>query len=147
MADPPGLINRYNAIRKLETGEHTQDGKTARVHFVNYYTSSTGRSKDPLKPAPAAVHPGRSFGLADAEVLDTGSSTLEEMTREIHLEVDPRTPKLHARNLSTMTISPGGGAMTHLDPDPVSDNVASYEMQDKQRSSSPAHSRNPNGKV
>jgi len=61
------------------------------LYAVPPYTSSTGRSKDPPKPAPAAVHPEHSLGLADAGVLDTGSSTLQEMTREIYLEVDPLT--------------------------------------------------------
>ena len=131
------MINRYNAIRKLETGEHTPDGKTARVRFVNYYTSSTGRSKDLPKPAPAAVHPDHSFDLADAGVQGTGGTTQQEMTREMHLGVDPLTPKAHVRNASTSTISSEGGEMTHLDPDPVSDNVAYYETQEKQRRSTP----------
>jgi len=62
-----------------------------------------GCSKDPPKPAPAAVHPEHSLGLADAGVLDTGSSTLQEMTREIYLEVDPLTLKSEARNIRTST--------------------------------------------
>jgi len=52
-------------------------------------------------------------------------TSVQEMTREIYLEVDPLTPKSQARNLRTSTISFGGGAMTHLDPDPVSGNGAS----------------------
>jgi len=83
------------------------------------------------------VHPEHSLGLADAGVLDTGSSTLQEINREIYLEVDLLTLKSKARNLRTSTMSSGGGAMTHLDPDPVSGNGASYEMQDKQRRSAP----------
>ena len=83
------------------------------------------------------MHPEHSVGLADAGVLDTGSSTLQEMTREIYLKVDPLTLKSEARNLRTSTMSSGGGAMTHLDPDPVSGNGASYERQDEQRRSVP----------
>jgi len=104
------------------------------VRFVNYYTSSTGRSLDPQKPAPAAVHPEHSFDLADAGVEGPGGSTLQEMTRETHLGVSPLTPNAHARNLSTSTLSSEGGEMTHLDPDPVSGNGEFYETQDKGRS-------------
>jgi len=116
----------FGSLRLAHSGR-----QTALVHFVNYCTSSTGRSKDPRKPAPAAALPEHSLGLADAGVLDTGSSTLQEVARETYLEVDPLTLKSQGRNLSTSTISSGGGAMTDLDPDPVSGNGVSYEMQDK----------------
>jgi len=98
-----------------------------------------GRSQDPPKPAPspAAVHPEHSFDLADARAHGAGGSTIQGVAREMHLGVDPLTPKLHARNLSTSTLSPVGGAMTYLDPDPVSHNGASYEMQGKHRRSAP----------
>ncbi|PUU72519.1 hypothetical protein B9Z19DRAFT_1069705 [Tuber borchii] len=42
-----------------------------------------------------------------------------------------------AKQRSTNTISSGGGEIAHLDPDPVFDNGASYEMQDKPRRSAP----------
>ena len=83
------------------------------------------------------MRPEHSLDLADAGVLGTGGNTLQEMTRETYLEVDPLTLKSQARNLSASTISSGGGAMTHLDPDPVSGNGASYEMQGGQRRSAP----------
>ncbi|CAZ86613.1 unnamed protein product [Tuber melanosporum] len=136
LADPSGLKNRYNAIRKLETGMQTVDGKTTRVRFINYYTSSTGRSKDPPKPAPAAVHPEHSFDLADAGVEGSGGSELQEMTREMHLGVNPSAPRTHSRNLSTSTIS-SDGEMTQLDPDPISGSGEFGEAQEKQRGSTP----------
>ncbi|RPA92383.1 hypothetical protein L873DRAFT_1794290 [Choiromyces venosus 120613-1] len=136
LADPSGLKNRYHALRKLETGEQTPDGKTIRVRFGNYYTSSTGRSKEPPKPAPAAAHPEHSFDLADAGVEGSGGSELQEMTREMHLGVNPTPPRAHARNLSASTTS-SGGEMTVLDPHPVSDNEAFYDTQDQPRGSTP----------
>ncbi|CUS11122.1 unnamed protein product, partial [Tuber aestivum] len=135
LADPAGLKNRYNAIRKLETGEPAMDGKTTRVRFVNYYTCSTGRSKDPPKPAPAAVHPEHSFDLADAGVEGSGGSELQEMTREMHLGVNSSPPRPHSRSPSTSTISAGEMALAQLEPDPISDG-ASYE--DKPSGSTPA---------
>ena len=88
LADPSDLKNHYNAIRKFETGEQTLDGKTTRVRFVNYYTSSTGRSKDPPKPAPVAAHHEHSFDFADVGVEGSGGSELQEITREMHLGVN-----------------------------------------------------------
>jgi len=136
LADPSGLRNRYNAIRTLEAGERTLNGKTTRVRFVNYYTSSTGRSKDLPTPAPAAAHPEHSFDLADAGVEGSGGRELQEMTREMHLGIDPFPPSAHGRNLSTSTVS-SGGEMTHCDPDPVSDNEAFYETQDNPGGATP----------
>ncbi|PWW74894.1 hypothetical protein C7212DRAFT_203389, partial [Tuber magnatum] len=134
LADPSGLRNRYNAIRKLETGEQTLDGKTIRVRFINYYTSSTGRSQDPPKPAPAAVHPERLFDLADAGVEGSGGSELQEMTREMNLGVNSPPPRAHSSNLSTSTIS-SAGEMAQLEADPISDNEAFCE--DKPSGSTP----------
>lgn len=107
------------------------------MRFVNYYTSSTGRSKNPPKPAPAAVHPEHSFDLADAGVEGSGGKELQEMTREMHLGIDQLPPRAYGRNLSTSTISSSGGEMTHRDPDPVSDNEAFYETQDNPRGPTP----------
>ncbi|TDZ74247.1 Reticulocyte-binding protein 2-like protein a [Colletotrichum trifolii] len=63
LADYPGLNNRYNKLRALESVdplEHLRGGdekpsnfnrpQTARVRFVNYYTLSTGRPKKPKTP-------------------------------------------------------------------------------------------------
>ena len=103
--------SRLASTLRIKTGERTPDGKTARLHFVNYYTFSTGRSKDPPKPAPAEGHPEHSFDLADAGAQGTGGSTLHEMTLEMYLGVESLTPKAHPRNVSTSTISEvGNGA-------------------------------------
>ncbi|PBP24158.1 hypothetical protein BUE80_DR004929 [Diplocarpon rosae] len=55
LADYPGLKNRYERIRALEDVDdlvqNSGPGHDRRVRFVNYYTASTGRSKQP-KPHP-----------------------------------------------------------------------------------------------
>ena len=56
LADYPGLKNRYEKIRSLEDVDgrsHTGPGyraPTRRVRFINYYTASTGRPKEPAEP-------------------------------------------------------------------------------------------------
>ncbi|CZT41803.1 uncharacterized protein RSE6_01593 [Rhynchosporium secalis] len=53
MADYPGLKNRYERIRALEDVDDTPksgpeyQAPSRRVRFVNYYTASTGRPKQP----------------------------------------------------------------------------------------------------
>ncbi|KAL2073985.1 hypothetical protein VTL71DRAFT_7763 [Oculimacula yallundae] len=56
MADYPGLKNRYERIRALEDVDDSPRAgpgyqqPTRRVRFVNYYTASTGRPKQPKIP-------------------------------------------------------------------------------------------------
>ncbi|PVH74958.1 hypothetical protein DL98DRAFT_428408 [Cadophora sp. DSE1049] len=56
MADYPGLKNRYERIRTLEDVDDTPKlgpgyrPPTRRIRFVNYYTASTGRPKQPKVP-------------------------------------------------------------------------------------------------
>ena len=113
---------------------------------MNYYTFSTRRSKDPPKPALAKVHPEHLFDLADAGVQGTGGSTLQEITLEMHLGVDSLTPKSHARNVRTSTITSGGGEMTYLDPDPVFDSGVLRNAGQTKGICSCAYSRNPDGR-
>ncbi|KAI4204141.1 MAG: hypothetical protein LQ350_001332 [Teloschistes chrysophthalmus] len=45
LADPKGLMSRYSRIIALD-----EQGTGYKVHFVNYYTASTGRPKKPKTP-------------------------------------------------------------------------------------------------
>ncbi|PWW80013.1 hypothetical protein C7212DRAFT_361486 [Tuber magnatum] len=143
LADPWSLRNRYNAIRRLGTGEQTLEGKRIRMRFINYYTSSIGHSEDSPKPVPVVAHPKHSFGLADAGVEGPGGSELQETMCKMHLEVNSLPPRAHSRNLSTSAI-PSAREMAQVEADPIPDNKVFYE--DKPSGSDPhTYFRNYNG--
>lgn len=102
LADPMGLKNRYVAIRALEDGVRNRNDAVERVRFANYYTSSTGRTKEAVTPAPVATpiqqgfddtdipKPGPSSGhgrRASASSYNTASS----MADMEHIPADPMT--------------------------------------------------------
>ncbi|KAK5663114.1 hypothetical protein OQA88_6531 [Cercophora sp. LCS_1] len=82
LADYPGLMSRYNTLRRLEdvdeVSQPTSNRRGARVRFVNYYTASTGPLKKP-KPTPVTpdthLKPENNHRLLDGNTSDVESRT------------------------------------------------------------------------
>ncbi|KAI9049453.1 hypothetical protein LZ554_006485 [Drepanopeziza brunnea f. sp. 'monogermtubi'] len=94
MADYPGLKNRYEKIRALEDVSQPQ---TRRVRFVNYYTASTGRSKQPKSPPPGengVVQP-IDVGLDNVSLATSG-----------YLTPMPGTPRISVEEHDDGTVTP-----------------------------------------
>ncbi|EKD13481.1 uncharacterized protein L3040_008652 [Drepanopeziza brunnea f. sp. 'multigermtubi'] len=104
MADYPGLKNRYEKIRALEdvsdlaqsTGSRRQP-QTQRVRFINYYTASTGRSKQPK-----SLSPGENGVVQPVEVeLDNLS-----LATSGYLTPMPGTPRISVEEHGDGTVTP-----------------------------------------
>ena len=87
LADYPGLIDRYNRLRRLEdvdelAGRNTPGYRppTRRIRFINYYTASTGR------PKPQKIPPGHVM-TEDGTV-----KPIEEEMKDMSLDQGTLTP-------------------------------------------------------
>ncbi|KAG4437187.1 hypothetical protein IFR05_007343 [Cadophora sp. M221] len=93
MADYPGLKNRYERIRALEdVDDILRPGPghrppTQRIRFVNYYTASTGRPKQPKIPPGQMLDSDGNLRPTEVEVEDMG-------LREGRLTPGPSTPRI-----------------------------------------------------
>lgn len=116
MADYPGLKRRYNAMRALEDVDElarrrdSQRRLQRRVRFVNYYSASTGRLKQPKSPVQAPATEMKDMSLRDDRLLDGQRSG----------SVTPSTPRLSLEEHRDGDIVQK--ALEELDPTPTSDN-------------------------
>ncbi|KAI5254364.1 hypothetical protein E4T42_02508 [Aureobasidium subglaciale] len=130
MADYSGLKLRYTRIRGLEEqGERTRKAVIGssvappRVRFVNYYTSSTGRPKEPKTPMSPEISvetPTMTGGAIDGDhkiMQEDEEKYSEEFAPRDNelLETDDDIKDFEAAEMNGMS------AMDHLDPAPMSD--------------------------
>ncbi|KAH9223004.1 hypothetical protein DL95DRAFT_440737 [Leptodontidium sp. 2 PMI_412] len=105
MADYPGLKNRYERIRALEdVDDSPRPGPgyrppTQRIRFVNYYTASTGRPKQPKIPPGQMLDKDGNLKPIEVE--------MEDMSlRGGRLTPGPSTPKIFVDEHGDGTITP-----------------------------------------
>ncbi|KAK2628519.1 hypothetical protein QTJ16_001622 [Diplocarpon rosae] len=86
LADYPGLKNRYERIRALEdVDDLVQNSSTGhrapnrRVRFVNYYTASTGRSKQPKPHSGHLLDEDSVMKPSDVEIEGMSQSSPENL--------------------------------------------------------------------
>ncbi|KAG9241444.1 hypothetical protein BJ878DRAFT_536533 [Calycina marina] len=133
LADYPGLKARYKKIRKLEdVDDHPQPSAgyhppVQRVRFVNYYTASTGRPKEPKPPKtpPGHVRDGKA-----------NLQPIENKMREMTLNPTDSTAINHLQSLSIEYYSSGAVAPKTVDEAPAAAATAiKTEMQNLGESS------------
>lgn len=105
MADYPGLKNRYERIRALEDVDDTPRSglgyrlPTQRIRFVNYYTASTGRPKQPKVPSGQMLDKDGNLKSIEGEMEDMSPT-------ERRLTPTPSTPRISVDEHGDGTVTP-----------------------------------------
>ncbi|EXJ77318.1 hypothetical protein A1O3_09544 [Capronia epimyces CBS 606.96] len=131
LADYPGLIKRYRAIRALEDVEETMKRRAPngrllkRVRFVNYYSASTGpvKEKPPDILEVAATEETSSVGHTHSSLGATDSSpqlsleehrNIQDLTRDVaDLKVDHGPPNVSMLPSTGENTPPPGAETKH----------------------------------
>ncbi|CAH0024303.1 unnamed protein product [Clonostachys rhizophaga] len=115
LADFSGLRLRYDRIRSLEDIDELQalndghpEGKYVKVRFVNYYTLSSGRHKQPKSPEAKSVD-SREETPATPGLPEAISSSIEPGNS---WEGDTMAPSIRPSTLSTSTLGNSDGGLS-----------------------------------